>query len=249
MPSIKSMVYKFHVQIKQLRRKWHPESINWQYDTCLKQKEFCWDAWRDFPCLVVKTKLPEELQTELRLSRAAPTNNLAFLAHHYHSRHSESSGDTALCSAYLAETKNTSKTPKEYKYFMTKPSSFFAAPHPSSSVPQSGNWETGWYCYSMCIVKATSPQQWGKGGLIAFSVILTTVTLSFRYVLNKAFSKGRMSHYSFLLKLQMSKIIARLSGKCGHPWGLTARCWTQAYAISRLLLPPKSNSFELLIQI
>lgn len=198
-----------------------------------------WDAWRDFPCLVVKTKLPEELQTKFRLPRAAPIHNLAFLAHHYHSKLSLSSGDTALCSAYLAETKTTSKTPKEYKYFMTKPASSFAAPHPSSSVLVSENWETGWYCCSMCIIKATSPQQWGKEGLIAFSVIVTTVTWSFRYVLNKGFSKGRMSHYSFLLKLQMSKIIARLAAKCGHPWRLTVRCWTQAYAISRLLLPPK----------
>lgn len=153
MPSIKTMVYKFHVQVRQLCRKSNPESKNWQYDMCLKQKELYWDAWRDFPCLVVKTELPEELQTELRLSRAAPIHNLAFLAHHYHSRHSESSEDPALCLAYLAETKNTSKTPKEYKYFMTKPSSSFAAPHPSSSVLLSGKWETGWCCYKyVCVL-------------------------------------------------------------------------------------------------
>lgn len=232
MPSIKTMVYKFHAQVKQLCRKSNPESKNWQYDVSkAKRIVLLWDARGDFPCLVVKTKLPEELQTKFRLSRAAPIHNLAFLAHHYHSRHSESSGDTALCSAYLAETKTTSKTPKEYKYFMTKPASSFAAPYPSSSVPVSGNWETGCYCYSLCITKATSPQQWGKEGLIAFSVLVTAVTLSFRYALNKAFSKGRMSHYSFLLKLWMSKIIARWAAECEHPWGLTARCWTEAHTI------------------
>jgi len=61
---------------------------------------------------VVKTQLPEELQTKFRLSGAASIYNLAFLAHHYYSRHSESSGDTALCSAYLAETKTHLRLPK-----------------------------------------------------------------------------------------------------------------------------------------
>lgn len=241
MPSIKTMLYKLHVQVKNFagNQTQSPKPDNmaraWSKKNCTEM------LGEIFPVQLSKTKLPEELQTELRLSRLI--HNLAFLAYHSHSRPSESSGDTALCLAYLAETKNTSKTPKEYKYFMTKPASSFASPHPSISVPLSGNWETGWCCYIMCIIKATFTQQCGKGGLIAFSVIVTTVILSFRYVLDKAFSKGRMSHYSFLLKLWMSKIIAKLAAKCGHPWGLTARCWTQAYAISRLLLPPKSNAF------
>lgn len=81
MPSIKTMVYI--LQVKQLCWKSNPESET-DNMTRLKQKDLYWGAWRDFPCSVVKTKLPEEMQTELRLSRVAPIHNLAFLAHHYH---------------------------------------------------------------------------------------------------------------------------------------------------------------------
>lgn len=113
MPSVTTMGYKFHIQVNnpagsQTQR---PKLTKW-HSPKAKRIVLLWDAQGDFLSWVVKTKLPEELRTKFRLFRAASIHNLAFLAHHYYSRHSESSGDIALCSAYLAETKTHLRLPK-----------------------------------------------------------------------------------------------------------------------------------------
>lgn len=125
-----------------------PRDQNWQNDTHLKLREMlCWEMLGEIVSCVVKTKLPEELHTKCGLSGAASIHNLAFLAHHNYSRHSESSGEH--CLAYLART---NKTHEEYKHFMTNPASFFATSHPSSA-PVTGNGGTGWYFPAHVLLK------------------------------------------------------------------------------------------------